>query len=108
MDTQQPTSEISHRTAQGLHQLKKIVTVKRFKELTANTPIEELSEPAAFKVYQHLVDLSEYYADFMNITIGALESNQIEAVTNPSATAALIVPRLMDRMSQDSWQHEGH
>lgn len=86
--------------------MQRIVTPKRFRELTGDRPIEVLPEPLAFKIYSHLVDLNDYYSDFVNIAIAAMEGNQIEPVTNPRVLADLVVPQLIDRLSRETWRNE--
>lgn len=95
--------EVTHRTAQGISSLQNVVSRSRFLELTKSTPVEDLREEDAFKVYQHLVDMQDYYHDFINLVIDKLETNQVEPITNPRMVATMIVPSLVDRLSRDTW-----
>lgn len=96
--------EIFHRTATRLNHLQHVVTERRFKELTGGVRIEELSQEVAGPIEYHLVELHAWYADFINILVQSIESNQNRPVIDAKEAGEYIVPRLIDRISHKLWE----
>jgi hypothetical protein len=98
-------ADISLRTASSINQHRHIITEARFRELTGNVRIEDLSQEVAAPIEAHLTGLYETYSDYVNIILEFVEEhNERRRLHNPREWADGIVPRLMDRVSRLQWK----